>query len=78
MRQLREAGSERDRQRWLKTELALVLAEATGRRLGSIRALEWDDIDFERATIRWSAEADKRAWNGNTDSIIAVGRAPQL
>jgi integrase len=41
-------------------ELALVLAEATGRRLGSIRALRWEDIDFARGTIRWRAEADKK------------------
>ena len=47
-------------QRWTRMELALVLAEATGRRLGSIRALRWDDIDWERGTIRWRAEADKK------------------
>ena len=46
--------------RWLKVELALVLAEATGRRIGSIRQLRWDDIDFAGATIRWRAEADKK------------------
>jgi integrase len=41
-------------------EMALVLAEATGRRLGSIRQLRWDDINFEQGTIRWRAEADKK------------------
>ncbi len=41
-------------------ELALVIAEATGRRLNSIRNLKWEDVDFERGTIRWRAEADKK------------------
>lgn len=46
--------------RWTRMELALVLAEATGRPLGSIRALRWDDIDWDRGTLRWRAEADKK------------------
>jgi len=50
------AASEAGRDRWIKMELALVLAEATGRRLSAIRQLRWDDIDFERGTIRWRAE----------------------
>ncbi len=54
------ARSETDRTRWTRVELALVLAEATGRRLGSIRQLRWDDIDLKRGTIRWRAEADKK------------------
>ncbi len=54
------AESENERTRWTGVELALVLAEATGRRLGSIRQLRWEDIDFQRATIRWRAEADKK------------------
>ena len=41
-------------------ELALVLAEATGRRLGWIRQLRWEDIDFQRHTIRWRAAFDKK------------------
>jgi integrase len=42
----------------------LVLAEATGRRLGSIRQLRWEDIDLQFAVIRWRAETDKqgREW----------------
>jgi len=52
--------SETERIRWTRIELALVLAEATGRRLGSIRQLRWEDIDFQRANIRWRAEADKK------------------
>ena len=46
--------------RWTKLELCLVIAEATGRRLGSIRQLRWDDIDFERHLIKWRAESDKK------------------
>ena len=53
-----EAASER--QRWIKMELALVLAEGTGRRLGAIRQLRWGDILWDRSSIRWRAEADKR------------------
>ncbi|HWI89032.1 MAG: site-specific integrase [Gemmatimonadaceae bacterium] len=48
------------RARWLKMELALVLAEATGRRLGAIRQLRWEDIDWAACTIHWRAEADKK------------------
>jgi integrase len=49
-----------ERQRWIKMELALVLAEGTGRRLGAIRQLRWGDILWDRSSIRWRAEADKR------------------
>ncbi|HVT40513.1 MAG TPA: hypothetical protein VHE78_15830 [Gemmatimonadaceae bacterium] len=55
-----EGKSDRERTRWLKTELALVLAETTGRRLGSIRQLHWEDVDFGKSQIRWRAEADKK------------------
>ncbi|MFI5246790.1 MAG: tyrosine-type recombinase/integrase, partial [Gemmatimonadales bacterium] len=47
-------------QRWIKIELALVLAEATGRRLGALRQLHWEDVDFRRRTIRWRAAYDKK------------------
>ena len=41
-----------------------MIAEATGRRLGSIRQLVWEDIDFTRDTILWRADTDKKgkAW----------------
>jgi len=55
-----EAKSDAERERWIKMELALVLAEATGRRLGSIRALRWEDIDLIARRIRWRADADKK------------------
>ncbi len=67
----RLAGSsskEIERNRWIKMELALVLAEATGRRLGSIRQLRWEDIDLDHAQICWRAEADKKG----RESIVPI------
>jgi integrase len=55
-----EASTERDRARWIRLELALVLAEATGRRIGAIRGLRWPDFRFDPPSIRWRAEHDKR------------------
>lgn len=46
--------------RWIKVEFALVLAEATGRRIGSIRALCWEDFDRDAQLVTWRAEHDKR------------------
>ena len=54
------AKSDPQRRQWLKLELALTLAEATGRRLGAIRQLRWDDVDLNRSTVRWRAETDKK------------------
>lgn len=54
------AKTDASRRKWLKLELALVLAEATGRRLGSIRQLGWEDFDFASSRIRWRAETDKK------------------
>lgn len=55
-----EAETESDRLKWLKLELALVLAHATGRRLGSIRQLAWPDVDLTANKILWRAESDKK------------------
>jgi len=55
-----KGATEESRRKWVKLELALVLAEATGRRLGAIRQLRWDDIDLSAKTIRWRAETDKK------------------
>ena len=51
---------QRDAAKWRRLDLALVLAESTGRRIGSIRALRWEDVLTEPARIRWAAEFDKR------------------
>src|SRR2546422_2824578 len=37
----------------------ILLAWRTGRRVSAILALRWDDVDFEKGTIRWRAEHDK-------------------
>src|SRR2546425_7098581 len=44
--------------------LLIKLMDWTGRRLGSVLNLRWDDFDFEKKTIRWRAELDKkrRTW----------------
>src|SRR2546430_2900991 len=34
----------------------ILLAWRTGRRLSAVLALRWDDVDFEKGTIRWRAE----------------------
>ncbi len=67
------SGAKNDvsRRKWLKLELALVLAEATGRRLGSIRQLQWEDFDFNASTIRWRPEADKKG----VGSIVPIPSA---
>src|SRR5258705_8037639 len=46
--------------------LLMKLMDWTGRRLGSVRNLRWDDFDFEKKTIRWRAEHEKkrRTWGG--------------
>lgn len=54
------ATTDAERIRCTKIELALVLAYWTGRRIGSIRQLRWDDIDLEHETIRFRAVADKK------------------
>lgn len=61
---LAAARSDAERRKWLKLDMALVIAESTGRRLGSIRQLAWSDIDFVGGTILWRADADKKgkAW----------------
>ena len=55
-----EATESHVQQHWVRVELVLVLAEATGRRIGSIRHLRWEDIDLTRGTIRWRRESDKK------------------
>src|SRR5713101_4052435 len=40
--------------------LLIKLMDWTGRRLGSVLNLRWDDFDFENKTIRWRAEHDKK------------------
>ena len=48
-----------ERFRWIRLQLALVLAEATGRRIGALRQLTWEDVDYASPSITWRADADK-------------------
>jgi integrase len=57
-----ESDSDDDRLRWLRMEFALFIAERTGKRLGSIRQLRWEDFRFERQIVYWRAEADKKGY----------------
>lgn len=54
------APQARGRERWVRWILALVLAEATGARIGGIRGLRWSDVDFGEGQITFRAEFDKR------------------
>src|SRR5207237_8895831 len=40
--------------------LLIKLMNWTGRRLGSVLNLRWDDFDFDNKMIRWRAEHDKK------------------
>jgi len=58
--------------------LALVVAEGTGRRLGSWRKLRWDDVDFDVVpfgAIRWRAENDKKGYEQVVPMSAEVRRA---
>ena len=57
----RQVQRARDRRStWLRLELALVLAEATGRRIGAIAGLRWSDITLDPPAITWRKAFDKR------------------
>ena len=40
--------------------LLITVMDSTGRRLSSVLGLRWDDFDFEKRTITWRAELDKK------------------
>ncbi|HWZ59816.1 MAG TPA: hypothetical protein VNW46_12655 [Gemmatimonadaceae bacterium] len=44
-------NTEHERVKWARLELALLLAEATGRRVGAIRGLRWADFDMKVPSI---------------------------
>jgi integrase len=72
IRELADADTDDARRDWLMLEFALVIAEATGRREGSLRCLRWEDIDDDADVVRWRAESDKGevAWESPlTDSL---------
>lgn len=71
-------------------ELALIVAEGTGRRISAWRNLRWDDVDLQAGTIRWRAQYDKQGYEQvvvMTDAVkdalkdarkrqAAIGNAP--
>src|SRR5256884_1858397 len=65
------ASQERGRQRWKRWELALVLAEASGARIGAISGLRWSDISFDPPEIKFRAEFDKRG----RDRVVPIPEA---
>src|SRR5437660_10579369 len=40
--------------------LLITLMDSTGRRLSSVLGLRWDDFDFEKESITWRPELDKK------------------
>ena len=68
VRELAAEASDALRYRWQRLELALVLVEATGRRIGSIAALRWEDVQQDPPAIRWRAEHDKK----RRDAVIPI------
>ncbi len=63
MRKLAETDDENAQVRWLRMEVALFIAETTGRRLGSIRQLRWEDFMYDTGILCWRAEADKKGYS---------------
>jgi integrase len=56
-------------------EVALVIAEGTGRRLSAFRQLRWQDVDFESKSILWAAETDKKGYRQAADMTEEVRAA---
>ncbi len=65
------APQQRGRDRWKRWEMALVLAEATGARIGAISGLRWSDISFDPPEIMFRAEFDKRG----RDRVVPIPEA---
>src|SRR5438445_7144469 len=65
------APQERGRERWKRWEMALVLAEATGARIGAISGLRWSDISLDPPEIKFRAEFDKRG----RDRVVPIPEA---
>ncbi len=67
-----EAETPEQRSRWIKVELALVIAEGTGRRLRSIRHLRWESIIWGHEAIQWAASFDKKRKDWRTPVTKAL------
>ena len=53
-------------------ESLLIVANASGHRINSIRLLRWEDIDFQESTIRWRGEQDKTGHEHTTPMVEAA------
>ena len=62
--------------------VALVLAHETGHRIGAIRKLRWEDIDFEGREVRWRAEHEKTGYEHITpltdEALAALEEARRM
>ena len=65
------APQKRGRERWKRWEMALVLAEATGARIGAISGLRWSDISNDPPEIKFRAAFDKRG----RDRVVPIPEA---
>src|SRR2546423_7189639 len=65
------APQQRGSDRWKRWESALVLAEATGARIGAISGLRWSDISSDPPEITFRAEFDKRG----RDRVVPIPEA---
>ena len=75
----READDLTVRDRWIKIEFALLLAETTGRRLGSIQALEWEDIDLQQGCIYWRPTQISETTTGSFRCpVVSTTRSPRF
>lgn len=59
LRRWQQAQDSRIRARGWLIETALVLAYRTGRRLGAIQHLQWEDVNLAAGDVVWRAESDK-------------------
>ena len=55
--------------------VALVLAYETGHRIGSIRQLQWSDVDLDGQKIRWRAQTEKNGYEHVTPMTEAAREA---
>ena len=62
--------------------VAFVLAHETGHRIGAIRNLRWNDIDFEGREVRWRAEHEKTGYEHITpltaEAVAALKEARRM
>lgn len=58
-RLIEKSSSDKETVRLIAARDALRVAEATGRRIGSVRRLDWSDVDWRGGRLRWREATDK-------------------